>query len=152
MGRDDEGRAEARRARVVTYGLIGLLLVVAAGQLEPWPFSSFRLFSERRTGERVAYVLVALDDGGRAHPVRLGPAPESVRAGQRQLPGLAELPSARRRSKVRALLDLAAPDPTGFDPRTARSVVVQRVTRRLDPGGGPATELDRTDIARVALR
>ena len=45
----DETR-QRRRARLVTYSMVVVLLLVAAVHLELWPLTAFRLFSEVRTG------------------------------------------------------------------------------------------------------
>lgn len=135
------------RARVVTYGAVVALAACAALSLEPWPLGSFRLFSEPRTGERSALVLVAVDGAGAAVPVRFTGDRRAVRSAQRQLPDLVELEPAERRRRVRAWLRLA-----GVDPGPIREVVLQRVRRRLDLDGGPSRELARVDVLRIPLR
>ncbi len=137
------------RARVLTYATVALLLVVAVGNVERWPLTSYRLFSKVRTGVEVSYVLAAEEADGDRHPIRLRPAARSV---PHQLPSLARLDPAQQRAKVAALLELAEPDPTGFDPRQAAYIVVQRITRQLDIRGGPSSELTRRDLVKVPLR
>ncbi|MCU1497262.1 MAG: hypothetical protein JWM47_1215 [Acidimicrobiales bacterium] len=127
------------------------MIVAAIGQAELWPITSFRLFSQSRTGVSVTYVLVAEDAEGRPHPVTFGPEEAASTASPRQLLALASLPPARQRSLAVALVDRARVDPGGFDPHESRAVRVERVTLRADIDGGPTEETRRRVLARVEL-
>lgn len=44
---------ESTRARSVTWGAVGLLLLVGAVQVDLWPLTSYRLFSGVRTRQEM---------------------------------------------------------------------------------------------------
>ena len=50
---------EARVGRAVTWSLLAAMAVAAVGQLEVWPLTAFRLFSEVRTADQTRLELVA---------------------------------------------------------------------------------------------
>ncbi len=138
--------AERWRARLVAYVVVLVLVVCAVATLEPWPFSSLRLFSGIRTAEQVQLRLITVDDAGRRDPVSFGDQKLVASAAARQVPTIARLPSGQQQSLVRTLLRVGGKDPDAF-----RSVVVERTVRRLDPDGGPPAVLDRRDIVTVDL-
>lgn len=139
-------QSQRRTARVVTYGLVGILAVSAVAQLELWPLSSMRLFSELRSGQRQALVLTAVGHHGERSPVPLNRTVRQTRAAQQQLPDLPDLgPTVRRRAIV-AWLTTAGLDPDRYD-----AVILERVTYRLDPAGGPNTALRRQELLVVPL-
>lgn len=49
--------------RLCVYGIVAALAVTALAQIEPWPLSSFRLFSLTRSGEEIRWELIRVDDG-----------------------------------------------------------------------------------------
>ena len=139
--------ADARRrwtARVVTYGLILVLGFGTVAQVEAWPLTSFELFSHRRTGESTVLELVAFSSVGRRTVVRTqGPM---MSASRHQYQDLDRIDPTRRRTEVLAWLAVA-----GIDPKGLTEVQLERVTRELDPRGGPATVVERTLVVRVPL-
>lgn len=134
------------RARLVTWTLVAGLLVAAQLEVEAWPITSFRLFSQVRTGRAVGLELIAIDTAGDRHLVPL--AGEAGRVGNvvQQLELLRTDPVETRRAKVLAWLELVGIDPAGLT-----QVDLERVVRQLDPDGGPAVEMGRTLIAEVPL-
>jgi len=138
------GRWSDLRARVLTYGLVALLVFGVVNEVEAWPVTSYRLFSAVRTdrGLRTDLQLVARD--GSVRPLRLDGDTVSTTAHQyRTLP--ADAPAVQRR-KALAWLDAA-----GVDPATVRAVRLVRVGLRLDPDGGAPTELWRHTLVEVEL-
>lgn len=130
----------------MAYGVITALVVAAIGQVELWPLSSFRLFSEVRTGRRTSLSLVAVTTDNNTRPVDLSSDIRIVRSAQRQLPHLAELAPSDQRQKVRAWLRAA-----GIPADVVRLVLVVRTVIDLDPHGGPGTRRDRRTIHQVPL-
>jgi hypothetical protein len=121
-------------------------VVAVVNTVEAWPITSFRLFSQVRTGETWSYQLVAIDREGRRIPVQLGDRGQVVSTTGHQLPELPRLSETERRRRVLAWLDLA-----GIEAATVERVELDRVHRRLDLHGGPAHELDRRTVVEVEL-
>ena len=149
--RSGRGNAGPRRstgvvARVVTYGLVLGLALGAWAEVEHWPVTSFRLFSVVRTDRSFGLELVAVTPGGERERVAPTGSGRVVANLSHQLQELRGEPSAERRRRVLALLDLADMDPDRYV-----QVDLERVERRLDPGGGPSTEVRRTVVAEVDL-
>lgn len=126
----------------MTLVVVVALGIGVLGQTEAWPITAYRLFSGVRTGNQVAYELVAVDRDGAARPVRF--RGDTVATTAHQFPSLRTLPEAEQREKVRTWLRLA-----DIDPATVTVVRLERVTRRLDPNGGPATETGRRIVVEV---
>lgn len=140
---DGDGRRRWT-ARVVTYGLILVVAFSTVAQVEAWPVTSFELFSHRRTGESTVLELVAIGaDGGRTVLRTHGPM---MSASRHRYQELDRVDPARRRVEVLTWLTLAGVDRAGL-----RMVQLERVTRKLDPDGGPATVVSRTLVVRVPL-
>lgn len=59
------------RARIVLSGIVVLMVASAAFVWEPWPFTSFRLFSHLRTDEQTRWEAAVIDAEGefRAYPL-----------------------------------------------------------------------------------
>lgn len=55
---------ERRRARRVCYGLVGFLVAWAVTDVDFWPMTAYRLFSEVRTDQATSTQLVAMFDDG----------------------------------------------------------------------------------------
>lgn len=130
------------RARLVTYGLVILLATAVWQHTEAWPVTSYRLFSSVRTGTSSGLQLVAVSEDGTTQ--RVAPRGETVSTTAHRygdLPGLA--PEERRRLVRTWLLS------ADIDPETVRVVRLERVTRALDPDGGPAVETGRRIIIEV---
>jgi hypothetical protein len=139
----DPGDRRARwLARALTYGTVVGLLAAAAGNVERWPITSFRLFSAVRTDRVTSLELVVVDRDGHRHPLPTNRAGGPTTA--HQLHDLRTLAPAARRRKVRAWLRLA-----GWDPDAVDRVVLERVERRLDPDGGPARVVGRRAVVVV---
>src|SRR5690606_25578204 len=97
----------------------------------------YRLFSQVRTDRSVGLELVAVGSDGTREVVRV--RGEVAATTGHQFGRLRSMSRAEQQTKVRAWLDLA-----GVDATAVASVRLERVARRLDPDGGPATETDRT--------
>lgn len=140
------GTARAPRlARPFVAVFLAAMLAAALFVWEPWPLTSFRLFSHLRSEQESGWTVAALTAGGVAHPLsQSGPflhLPfqmrefESASAGRRD---------AVCRAWVRALQAEAG---YGQEPE----VVVYRVTRslgrRVDGGERPAPPVERPAYA-----
>ena len=148
-GTEDRERsrpAGARWGRIVTYGVVAGLLVAAQLEVEAWPVTSFRLFSQVRTDRSVGLELVAVDPGGGRHPVVLDGVADRVGNVAQQLDLLRSDPPEVQRAKASAWMELV-----GVDPAKMARVELERVQRRLDPDGGPAQVEDRSVVAEVLL-
>jgi len=144
--RERSRRSRATWGRLVTYGLVAGLLLVAQLETEWWPVTSFRLFSQVRTDRSTALQLVAVDAGGGRTPVQLDDVTHRVGNVVQQLELLREDPPEVQRAKATAWLELV-----DLDPATVERVDLERVLRRLDPDGGPAAEVGRTVVAEIPL-
>ena len=129
----DEGPGHLpRRARWVAYGLVGLVVLSVLAQVEWWPLSSFRLFSQARTGIATSWQVALVDDAGAEHPLPFDRLPRGFRGSHQLAPTLRGLPASRRDSVCRAWADAAA-DQLGT---VASEVRVYRVTGRVPAGPG----------------
>lgn len=133
----------------MTYGLAVVMVVAVSGPYECWPVTSFRLFSQTRTGTTTTYALLVEEPGGRFHRVSFGPRRLQAEVAGRQVRTLVALPADRRQARIDALLTLAHTGPGAFRPLEGRAVRVERVTRRVGAGGGPGVELGRRIVLRV---
>jgi len=128
----------------VTYGLLAVLAFGVWNHTEAWPITSYRLFSQVRTGTSSSLQLVALDADGARQPVR--PRGDTVATTAHQLHRLPTLDRAEQRRRAVAWLREA-----GIDPSTVRTVLVERVTVALDPDGGPSRETGRRVVVEIAV-
>jgi hypothetical protein len=139
-------RTGARWGRVVTYGVVAGLLVAAQLELEVWPVTSFRLFSQIRTDRSVGMQLVAVDADGARVPVPLDDVSDRVGNVVQQLELLRTDDPEVQRAKAIAWLQLV-----GIGPEGVERAELERVQRRLDPDGGPATVVGRTVVVVIPL-
>lgn len=144
LGGVDDARAR-RRARVVTWGVLGVLALGALVEAEVWPVSAFRLFSTVRTEHGATTLLVATDGDGVRVPVPL-PTSEPLSATSHQLVDLRDLPTGVRRAKVVAWLRLA-----GMDPAAYVSVAVERTAWTMDAARVRHPHGPTTVLAEVTL-
>lgn len=141
MGAD---RRHAWTARLVTYGLVVVVAFGVVEEVEAWPVTSYRLFSQVRTGQTIMLELVAIGANDRRTVVRPhGKVGAAIRHQYRELPAL---DLAARRNEVRGWLAAG-----GIDADGPTIVRLERVTRQLDLSGGPATELSRVVVVEVVL-
>ncbi|GAA1729027.1 hypothetical protein GCM10009809_25730 [Isoptericola hypogeus] len=136
-------RSTARRARLVTYGAVGALLAAALVQVDVWPLTAMRLFSNVRTDHGASTSLVAVGlDGSRTD---LRPAGGAILATTSHLfDDLERADDARAREMVHAWLDLAGVDPAGVD-----RVVLEKATWVMAPDTGARHETGREVVAEV---
>lgn len=139
-------RGRGALVRIVTYGTVAGLLLVAHLEVEHWPATSYRLFSQVRTDRSVGLELVAVHEDGTRERVSLVGAGEVLTTTSHQFPRLSAEPPEVRRRKVLAWLAIAE-----VDPSTVVAVQLERVERRFDPDSGPSTELRRTVVDEVVL-
>ncbi|GIG41447.1 hypothetical protein [Cellulomonas phragmiteti] len=128
----------------MTWTAVGLLVVAAAVQVELWPLTAYRLFSDVRTATTTTIDLVAVAEDGTRTPVRLDPRNPVVLAtgGQyAQVPG--EDPEVQR-AKVRAWLSAA-----GVDVADVATTRLERVVLELDAGTGARRETSRELLVEV---
>jgi len=128
------------RARVVTYGVVGLLLATAATGTEAWPLTSFRLFSMVRTSTATELELVAVHADGARSPVRFGTGNPVLATTADLLDDVVDQEPERQRAMVRAWLDAAHLAPDDVD-----VVRVERVERTL------GADLSRTEVSREVV-
>lgn len=137
---DDGSDALPRRARWVAYGLVALLALSVVAQVEWWPLSSFRLFSQARTGTATSWRIALVDAEGAEHPLPFDQLPRGFRGSHHLAPTLRGLRPDRRDAVCRAWAD-AARDRLGI---VAAQVRVYRVTGRVPTGHGPTPTATRT--------
>ncbi len=130
-------------ARVVTYSLLGALVLVAGLNAEIWPLSAFRLFSQLRTGESVTWEVATVTGDGHVTDVALPSASSEssarVRGAHHVLPRLGERPVPEQRRVLGSYLRAA-----GVATATVAAVRVYRVVRRTPTNGrGPGPVLRR---------
>jgi hypothetical protein len=133
----DDGR-QRTLARRVTVGTIVVLLLVALSGLEAWPLTSFRLFSNVRTGTTSGYALMVVAPDGTSEPIHL-PGNQVLSTTTHQYADLAHESPATQRAKVRAWLDAA-----GVDPSDVAAVELVRTTRTPDAAGVP--QITKQDV------
>ena len=129
-----------RRARWVAYGLVGLLAFSVVTRVEWWPLSSFRLFSQARTGVATSWQVAVVDDAGAEHPLPFDRLPRGLRGAHQLAPTLRGLPASRRDAVCRAWADAAAAR-LGL---VATEVRVYRVTGLVPTGHGTSPASTRT--------
>jgi hypothetical protein len=137
---------EARVGRVVTWSLLAAMAVAAVAQLELWPLTAFRLFSEVRTAdqtrlERVAEHLAGPDEA------RLVPETNPVvYTTDRQFPDLVGESQRVQREMVLAWLSAS-----GVDPATVASVRLDRIVRDYDTDTHEWADVARSTVVDVDL-
>lgn len=116
----------ARKSGVPTRLAVYLTLIALVGcvaaEAELWPLSSFRLFSERRTGTRVEWRLVVVDAHGTESPADTAAMGRGFRQLGHQLPVLARA-SADERGEACAAWQSRLPQADSL--RVYRRVIVQ---------------------------
>jgi len=141
-GADDT--RQRRRARVVTWTVLAVIVLGALCEVEAWPVTAFRLFSQVRTDTSSSLQLVVVHPDGTSSPLLLKPANDVVVITGHQYATLRDLPPARQRAKVDAWLDLA-----GVDRADVASVRLDRVTLRWDDATGRWVETKRAEVTEV---
>lgn len=139
-------QGEARVGRVVTWSILAVLAVAAVGQLEVWPVTAFRLFSETRTGDQSRLELVAEHRDGTDEPLLVDETNPVLYTTDRQYPDLARESPEVRRAMVRAWLDVS-----GVDPATVRSVRLDRIARQYDVDTHEWADVGRVTVVSVDL-
>ena len=113
--------APSVRTRLAVVGFLLAVLACGVLEVEAWPLSGFRLFSQVRTGTEVRWELVAVDAVGAERPVDLASMGRGFRQSLHQLPALAVGPVAAREAACEGWFGAAgASDPAAF--RVYRSV------------------------------
>jgi hypothetical protein len=148
-GPDDDAVApddarQRRRARIVTFAVVGVIVLGALAEVEAWPVTAFRLFSSVRTDTTSSLQLVVVHPDGSTAPLALQPANDVVVITGHQFATLRDLPPDRQRAKVDAWLDLA-----GVDRADVASVRLDRVTFHYDADAGRLVETKRTHVTEV---
>jgi len=141
-----DGRRSVLWGRLVTYGLVLGLLVGAWTHTEHWPVTSFRLFSSVRTDRSFGLELVAVGPNGERERIPASAGEGATVGSIHQLTDLRNAPPAVRRERVLSMMERA-----GLDVADYRVAQLERVERRLDPDGGPSTEVARTVVRTVEL-
>lgn len=139
-------RDERSVARRVTVGAVGLLLLVGLVEVELWPLTSYRLFSEVRTPDRVSTRLVAeLPDGSTQTLVPGGTNPV-LRTTTHQYGRLRHAGPVERAQLTQAWL--AA---TGTAPDDVVELRLERVHQRMDAHSLRWADLSTETIVTMPL-
>lgn len=140
-------RTSARwRARLVTVGLLAVIVFAVAGTVEAWPVTSFRLFSQVRTANSSSYRLIAVDEQGRERPVVINDAHAFARRTSSQLGKLPTLSVQRRRDKVLAILDAS-----DLANAHIREVILRRRSFVGDLESSRLRQVSTKDVLRVEV-
>lgn len=142
----DPARARLR-GRLVTYGILGAMVLAVAFHVEAWPMTSFRLFSFVRTSTQSELVLYAVDGAGARTEVPIDRDQRSVLNTERQLADVKGASPSRQQAMLDAWFDDA-----GLDPSRYAAALIQRITTRTQRDGSPPVEVARTDVVEVPLR
>ncbi|MEU2199237.1 hypothetical protein [Isoptericola sp. NPDC019482] len=134
---------ERRRARVVTYAAVSVLLVAALVQVDAWPVTAYRLFSNARTADGVSLTLWAEGLDGERTDLR-PPAGEVLGMTTHLYRQLEDADPAHARELVGAWLELA-----GVRPGDVSQVVLERTTWRMDAETREKHETGRAVVAVV---
>ncbi|GEK22497.1 hypothetical protein [Cellulomonas xylanilytica] len=137
---------EARVGRAVTWSILAAMAVAAVGQLEVWPLTAFRLFSEVRTADQTRLELVAERLDGTEEPLLVAETNPVLVTTDRQYPDLVRAEEDERRGMVLAWLDVS-----GVDPATVGSVRLDRIDRAYDEDTHLWTDRGRTTVVDVDL-
>lgn len=140
----DDAR-QRRRARVVTLTIVGVITLGAVAEVEAWPVTAFRLFSQVRTDTSSSLQLVVVRPDGATSPLTLKPADDVVVITGHQYATLRDLPPARQRAKVDAWLALG-----GVDRADVATVRLDRVTLHYDAAADRWVETKRVTVTEVA--
>lgn len=116
-------------ARRVTFGAVGLLLVVALVQVELWPLTAYRLFSQTRDADRVSTRLVAELPNGSTRALVPGATNPVLRTTTHQYARLRHAGPVERAQLSHAWLAAA-----GAVPDDVVALRLERVRQRLDAG------------------
>ena len=143
---DAHDECERRRARRLTWGTVAVLLVAAATHLELWPLTSYRLFSDVRTGSVTTIELVAVDAEGVRTPLRLDPRNPVVVTTGRQYADVRGAAPQRQREMVHAWLVAA-----DVDPADVAAVVLEKAYLQMDPVTRERAETRREVLVEVTL-
>ncbi len=135
------------RARIVTYGTVAVMALAVVFQVEAWPVTSFRLFSNVRTDTRSQLQLYVIASDGTRTLVHLRPDQSNVVKTSHQLRDVQAAPPPRQREMVEAWIIGG-----GLDPADGRLAVIERVRTRITRDGTPPTELSRSVVVEVPLR
>jgi len=122
----DAPPGERRRARIVTCAAVAVLLTAALVQIDAWPVTAYRLFSNVRTADGVSLTLWAEGVDGTRTDLR-PPAGEVLATTTHLYRQLEDADPAHARELVDAWLELA-----GVRPADVSRVVLERTTWRMD--------------------
>jgi len=137
---------EARVGRAVTWSLLAAMAVAAVGQLEVWPLTAFRLFSEVRTADQTRLELVAEHRDGSDEALLVSETNPVVYTTDRQYPDLRGAPEDVQRRMVLAWLSAS-----GVDPATVASVRLDRIVREYDEDTHEWADAGRSTVVDVDL-
>ena len=159
-GREPAERLPAR-ARVVVYAMIAAIAVAGLAQIEFWPLTAFRLFSDLRGPTQVRWELAVVGSGSRVGAgagsgsdgrggapdetlVDLAHLPPALKGADHILPSLAGAPPRTSATTVRPWLEA-----TGNPASSVVEVRVYSVVVQLGPKGRrPLVTVSRTLRAR----
>ena len=129
-----EGADEAvpPRVRRAVHWFLLVFAITGVAHLELWPFTGFRLFSERRTAEREGWALVAVDPHGDERGIRLADLPVAYRNTARLVDGF----DGRTEAERDAVCDAWA-DAVRDSGREVDHVRIYAVVASVRPDGPP---------------
>ncbi|MDP1820424.1 MAG: hypothetical protein Q8K58_11130 [Acidimicrobiales bacterium] len=126
--------AVPRRTRCAVYGFLVAFAITGAAHLEAWPFTGFRLFSERRGPDREGWEIVAVEHDGAEVRIDLSDLPVGARGSAKLIEGFADMSQSDRDGVCRAWVAPLRDE--------GRAVDEVRVYARVDsvrPDGPPPT-------------
>jgi hypothetical protein len=112
--------------RALVVGALALLLAGGLAELEAWPMTAWRLFSEQRTAEQSGWALETIDENGDVTGARLDDLPMGYRLAGWALGELPRSPSPDGTALCRVLLEEIRADRP-----EAQELRVLRTRRRL---------------------
>jgi hypothetical protein len=128
-----------RLARPFVVLLIAALIASAAFAWEPWPLTSFRLFSNSRADEQTGWLATAVGPDGRETPYPLGSAPSGFRGLPFVMAEFVDASPARRNQLCRTWVG-AAPELLGREAAEVRLYLRRwQLSRRRDDRALPGT-------------
>lgn len=135
------------RARLVTYGVLAVMALAVRFEVEAWPVTSYRLFSNVRTSTQSRLVLYAVDLDGVRTKVDLAHGELGVLNTRHQLADVGSASPQRQREMVLAWLRGG-----GIEPADVTAAVIERVRSRISTDGDRPTVISRTVVVVVLLR
>jgi hypothetical protein len=134
-------------ARLVTYGVVGVIVLAGVTGHEYWPLSGFRLFSEVRSSQQTTYSVVVVNEQGQSSVLDLGALPDNYSGHVQMLPAMVTKSADEQAAIVQAwLVGL------GLTPGEYTSAEIYRSASEVPADSAePAVVTDRELVLTVPL-